>query len=96
MAEERESQKSHAKGEPDVEGHGQVGAQAGAQSGAPDVELHGQAGAQAGAQSGAPDVELHGQAPMTDDSDPDELKTKLANDEGDDVEAHANNPAQTP
>jgi hypothetical protein len=85
MAEERESQKSHAKGEPDVEGHGQVGAQVGAQ-----------AGAQAGAQSGEPDVEGHGQAPMTDDSDPDELKTKLANDEDDDVEAHGNSPQQVP
>jgi hypothetical protein len=84
MAEERESQKSHAKGEPDVEGHGQVGAQIGEQI-----------GEQVGAQSGAPDVEAHGQAPMTDDSDPVEIKTKLANDEDDDVEAHTNNPAQS-
>jgi hypothetical protein len=33
------------------------------------------------------DVEAHGNVPMIDD-DPDELKTKLANDEDDDVEAH--------
>jgi hypothetical protein len=33
------------------------------------------------------DVEAHKGHPMTD-SDPDELKTKLANDEDDDVEAH--------
>ena len=79
MAEERESQKSHAKGETDVEGHGQVGAQVGAQSGAPEADFQG-----------------HGQHPMTDDSDPDEMKTKLANDEDDDVEGHANVPSQTP
>jgi hypothetical protein len=59
-------------------------------------ERENQAGYQVGAQEGEPDVEGHGQAARTDDSEPDELKTKLANDEDDDVEAHANNPAQTP
>ncbi len=47
---------------------------------------------QHGSQTGEPDVEGHGQHPMTDDSDPDEIKTKLANDEGDDVEGHSNHP----
>jgi hypothetical protein len=42
------------------------------------------------------DVEGHANFPRTDDSDPDELKTKLANDEDDDVEGHANVPSQTP
>jgi hypothetical protein len=42
---------------------------------------------QKGHQKGEPDVEAHGQHPMID-NDPDELKTKLANDEDDDVEAH--------
>ncbi len=59
-------------------------------------ELENQKSSQQGHQSGEPDVEGHGQHPMTDDSDPDEIKTKLANDEGDDVEAHSNHPSQTP
>lgn len=42
---------------------------------------------QKNAAKGEPDVEGHSHHPMTD-SDPDELKTKLANDEDDDVEAH--------
>ena len=48
-----------------------------------------------------PDVEAHkahGKAhPALDDSEPDEAKLKLANDEddGDDVEAHKNHPHQT-
>jgi hypothetical protein len=45
-----------------------------------------------GSQAGEPDdVEAHKNHPMTD-SDPDELKTKLANDEDDDVEAHKHHP----
>jgi hypothetical protein len=59
-------------------------------------ELQNQKGSQHGHQTGEPDVEGHGQHPMTDDSDPDEIKTKLANDEDDDVEAHSNHPSQTP
>jgi hypothetical protein len=55
-----------------------------------------QVGAQVGNQVGAPDVEGHAQQPLLDDADPDEAKLKLANDEDDDVEGHANNPAQTP
>jgi hypothetical protein len=43
---------------------------------------------QHGAAKPEPDVEAHGNHPMIDD-DPDELKTKLANDEDDDVEAHS-------
>lgn len=39
------------------------------------------------------DVEAHGNVPMID-NDPDELKTKLANDEDDDVEAHKHHPHQ--
>ena len=43
-----------------------------------------------------PDVEGHKYHPgATEDSDPDEAKTKLANDEDDDVEAHKNHPKQT-
>jgi hypothetical protein len=41
------------------------------------------------------DFQGHGQVPLTEDSDPDELKTKLANDEDDDVEAHSQHPHQT-
>ena len=51
---------------------------------------------QKGSQAGEPDVEGHTQFPMTDDSDPDEIKAKQANDEDDDVEAHSNHPSQTP
>jgi len=51
---------------------------------------------QKGNQAGEPDVEGHKHHPMTEDSDPDEIKTKLANDEDDDVEAHSNHPSQTP
>ena len=47
-------------------------------------ELEHQKSKQTGQQD---DVEAHGNHPMTD-SDPDELKTKLANEEDDDVEAH--------
>jgi hypothetical protein len=46
---------------------------------------HNKAGRQG---AGQPDVEGHAHFPKTDDSDPDEAKTKLANDEDDDVEAH--------
>jgi hypothetical protein len=49
---------------------------------------------QKGSQAGEPDVEGHKHHPMTDDSDPDEIKTKLANDEDDDVEAHKHHPKQ--
>ena len=43
-----------------------------------------------------PDVEGHKyHTGATEDSDPDEAKTKLANDEDDDVEAHKNHPKQT-
>jgi hypothetical protein len=45
-----------------------------------------------------PDVEAHkahGKShPALDDSEPDEAKLKLANDEDDDVEAHKNHPYQ--
>ncbi len=54
-----------------------------------------QVGEQVGEQAGEPDVEGHGNAGRTDDSEPDELKTKLANDE-DDVEGHINVPSNTP
>jgi hypothetical protein len=40
------------------------------------------------------DVEAHKHHPMTDDTDPNEAKTKLANDEDDDVEAHKHHPKQ--
>jgi hypothetical protein len=49
---------------------------------------------QKGKQTGEPDVEAHKYHPMTDDVDPDEAKTKLANDEDDDVEAHKHHPKQ--
>jgi hypothetical protein len=42
----------------------------------------------AGRNVGEPDVEGHKIHGATEDSDPDEAKTKLANDEDDDVEAH--------
>jgi hypothetical protein len=42
------------------------------------------------------DFQGHSQAPLLDDTDPDEAKLKLANDEDDDVEGHANVPSQTP
>jgi hypothetical protein len=51
-------------------------------------ELQNQKSKQTGQQD---DVEAHKHHPMTD-SDPDELKTKLANDEDDDVEAHKHHP----
>ena len=41
-----------------------------------------------------PDVEAHKNHPVSEDSDPDEAKTKLANDEDDDVEAHKQHPKQ--
>ena len=48
--------------------------------------------------AGLPDVEGHkanGKAHgVTEDSEPDEAKTKLANDEDDDVEAHKQHPKQ--
>jgi hypothetical protein len=48
--------------------------------------------------AGLPDVEghkAHGKAHgVTEDSEPDEAKTKLANDEDDDVEAHKQHPKQ--
>jgi hypothetical protein len=49
---------------------------------------------QKGKQTNEPDVEGHKFHPMTDDSEPDESKTKLANDEDDDVEAHKHHPKQ--
>lgn len=73
MTEERENQKGQAKGEPDVEGHGQHPVT-----------------------TGTPDVEGHGQHPMIDDADPDETKTKTANDDDPDFEGHGQHPSQTP
>ena len=43
----------------------------------------------------AADVEGHAAGPLLDDTDPDEAKLKLANDEDDDVEGHAATPYQT-
>jgi hypothetical protein len=42
------------------------------------------------------DFQGHSQHGLLDDTDPDEAKLKLANDEDDDVEGHANVPSQTP
>ena len=61
-------------------------------------ERENQAGYQeAGAQSGEPeDVEGHMDVPLLDDTDPDQAKLKLANDEDDDVEAHKVHGEQVP
>jgi len=41
------------------------------------------------------DFELHSQKPgLLDDADPDQAKSKLANDEDDDVEGHTQKPHQ--
>jgi hypothetical protein len=42
------------------------------------------------------DVEGHADIPRLDETDPDQAKLKLANDEDDDVEGHALTPVQEP
>jgi hypothetical protein len=41
------------------------------------------------------DFQGHSQQPLLDDTDPDQAKLKLANDEDDDVEGHSAHPSQT-
>jgi hypothetical protein len=58
-------------------------------------ERENQQGHQSG-RSDEADFQGHAQQPLLDDADPDEAKLKLANDEDDDVEGHAQVPSQTP